>query len=210
MSIALPTFSELRANYPTMEQEALMSSIGGGVSSSYIRNTCVIRMSKAFNYLGAPPIPFDEWVIPSWKQKAKPTNFLEARPPVISAEKLHSIPATYPYINAFVTTFGQDQKRYCYRVDEFFAYLSHKYKKADVEMQLEFRQTMFNQDQLNQFRNKIYGKAGIICFKAKFPDDVPGSAPSGHFTLWDGATCAYKDYFIDPRTYAIYFWGCSV
>ena len=208
MGISLPPFSELRVNYPVIEHQALLSSIGGGVNSVLMDNGCVIRMSKAFNYLGDPAIPFDQWPTPSWKVIPKSINFDELRKAKIQRDNLHSIPRTYKYVNAFETTYGADKKRYCFRVNEFFDYMNHKYKQPDHKILLEPRQTMLTVGQISQLKRTIYGKTGIICFKAKFGADRPGSAASGHFTLWDGNVCLYGDYFQDTRTYAIYFWTC--
>lgn len=49
---ALPTFDQLKKNYPTSDNPAqVKASIGGGVTEAWLGdNTCVVRMSKAFNY----------------------------------------------------------------------------------------------------------------------------------------------------------------
>lgn len=56
----LPSFGALRANFPgaAVGTAAVKTMIGGAVNASWITNTCVIRVSRAFNYGGAP--------IPKW------------------------------------------------------------------------------------------------------------------------------------------------
>jgi hypothetical protein len=47
----LPTFDQLKKNYPTGDGSQVKAKIGGGVTGSWLgENTCVIRMSKAFNH----------------------------------------------------------------------------------------------------------------------------------------------------------------
>jgi hypothetical protein len=50
----LPVFPALRANYPTdLDGYKVKNEIGGEVTQAWLGdNTCVIRMSKAFNYAG--------------------------------------------------------------------------------------------------------------------------------------------------------------
>ena len=54
-SLTLPTFEQLEKNYPTGSSFAqVKADIGGGVTQGWLgNNTCVIRMSKAFNYAGS-------------------------------------------------------------------------------------------------------------------------------------------------------------
>jgi len=54
MSKALPGFSALQANYPATEAGSdVIASIGGEAAQPWVgNNTCVMRMSKAFNYAG--------------------------------------------------------------------------------------------------------------------------------------------------------------
>src|SRR4029077_11977449 len=54
---ALPDFDTLRKNYPDDDPGTVKSNIGGGVDAEWITNTCAIRMSRAFNYSGAPLPP---------------------------------------------------------------------------------------------------------------------------------------------------------
>ncbi len=51
---ALPSFSLLQANYPTDPDSAqVIQQIGGDLIQSWVGpNSCVMRMSKAFNYAG--------------------------------------------------------------------------------------------------------------------------------------------------------------
>jgi hypothetical protein len=208
MGISLPPFSDLRVNYPLISSDAVISSIGGGVGT-YLLNTCVLRMSKAFNYLGDQSGNFDSWPpTPPWKVKPTTIGLEDPRKKKAAYEKLHSIPATYKYVKAFETTYGADKKRYCYRVNEFFDYINHKYKNPDFTIKLLHRNTMLTVDQINGLKNNIYGKTGIICFRTKFGADAPGTAASGHFTLWDGAQCLHDEFFQDVRTSSIHFWTC--
>jgi Type VI secretion system (T6SS), amidase effector protein 4 len=49
----LPSFQKLKSHYPTdSDPEKVKEDIGGAVDASWITNTCVIRVSKAFNYTG--------------------------------------------------------------------------------------------------------------------------------------------------------------
>jgi len=208
MALSLPSFAELRANYPVMNHDALMSSIGGGVSGSYILNGCVVRMSKAFNYLGASADAYKQAPIPSWKQNTGVVDFATETKKMIDRANTHRIPEKHNFIEKFTTTYGLDKKRYCYRVNEFFNYLNHKYKKPDLKVERVHLQQMISQENINKFIKSITDQTGIICFKTKFGNDAPGTAASGHFTLWDGRRCLYHDYFLDPRTSAIYLWKC--
>jgi len=51
---ALPSFSAIRANYPTDPDSAkVIQQLGGELTQSWVGpNSCVMRMSKAFNYAG--------------------------------------------------------------------------------------------------------------------------------------------------------------
>ena len=51
---ALPGFSKLKENYPTDPDSArVIQELGGGLTDSWVGpNSCVMRMSKAFNYAG--------------------------------------------------------------------------------------------------------------------------------------------------------------
>jgi hypothetical protein len=49
----LPSYATLTPNYPTGDDpEAVKQDIGGAVDEDWITNTCVVRISKAFNYVG--------------------------------------------------------------------------------------------------------------------------------------------------------------
>jgi len=50
----IPTFSRLWAHYPNGEAATVKRSIGGNVNLAWVTNTCTIRISRAFNYSGAP------------------------------------------------------------------------------------------------------------------------------------------------------------
>jgi hypothetical protein len=54
MSIqSLPSFASLKRGYPTgIDPTKVKADIGGEVEEKWITNSCVIRMSKAFNYCG--------------------------------------------------------------------------------------------------------------------------------------------------------------
>jgi Type VI secretion system (T6SS), amidase effector protein 4 len=51
---ALPSFSVLQANYPTdPDSDNVIRQLGGELTQSWVGpNSCVMRMSKAFNYAG--------------------------------------------------------------------------------------------------------------------------------------------------------------
>ncbi len=51
---ALPSFSVLEANYPTdPDSDNVIQQLGGELTQSWVGpNSCVMRMSKAFNYAG--------------------------------------------------------------------------------------------------------------------------------------------------------------
>jgi hypothetical protein len=49
----LPPFATLVPNYPVdHDADKVKSGIGGAVDADWITNTCVVRVSKAFNYAG--------------------------------------------------------------------------------------------------------------------------------------------------------------
>jgi hypothetical protein len=49
----LPSFASLKRRYPTgMDPVKVKEDIGGEAEEGWITNTCVIRISKAFNYCG--------------------------------------------------------------------------------------------------------------------------------------------------------------
>ena len=50
----VPNYFQLRAQYPFGSLSQVKSKIGGRVNSRVIRNTCVIRVSRALNYTGHP------------------------------------------------------------------------------------------------------------------------------------------------------------
>ena len=52
--MALPSFSQMWNKYPTGSAEAVKAQIRGNVNASYIKNTCVVRISHCFNLCGAP------------------------------------------------------------------------------------------------------------------------------------------------------------
>jgi len=50
----LPPFDVLTPNYPTdVDPSAVKAAIGGAVDADWITNTCVVRISRAFNYANA-------------------------------------------------------------------------------------------------------------------------------------------------------------
>jgi hypothetical protein len=51
--VTLPAYLVLKPNYPTdADPDKVKSDIGGEVNADWITNTCVVRISKAFNYAG--------------------------------------------------------------------------------------------------------------------------------------------------------------
>jgi hypothetical protein len=54
LSKALPSYSVLKANYPTdPDSEKVIQQLGGELTQSWVGgNSCVMRMCKAFNYAG--------------------------------------------------------------------------------------------------------------------------------------------------------------
>jgi hypothetical protein len=53
MTLRMPFFEDLRANYPDdPSPDAVKQLIGGHVDADWITNTCAIRLSRAFNYTG--------------------------------------------------------------------------------------------------------------------------------------------------------------
>jgi hypothetical protein len=53
MTIQMPYFEDLTANYPDdPSADAVKKLIGGHVDADWITNTCAIRLSRAFNYTG--------------------------------------------------------------------------------------------------------------------------------------------------------------
>ncbi len=194
MSIPLPSFNDLKMNYPVSSSELVKSNIGGNVNAAYITNTCVVRMCRAFNYVGVDHAVFAT-ISPDWKTPKHP-NFLEQR-------KLngHEIPTNYNYIKAFVTVSGNDKKRYAIRVDEFLDYINHKYRLCNQHVKLD-KDFIVMADQMRAFKKDISRKKGMICFKVDFQD------ATGHFTLWDGSDCLHGNYLDDFRLKEVFFWEC--
>lgn len=56
----LPSFDQLARNYPTDNPEIVKSEIGGEADAGWIINTCILRMSRSFNYAG-----HKRWRIPA-------------------------------------------------------------------------------------------------------------------------------------------------
>lgn len=54
MAKQLPPYSLLKAQFPARSLPEVKALIGGGVDAEYITNGCVIRVSRALNYAGAP------------------------------------------------------------------------------------------------------------------------------------------------------------
>jgi Type VI secretion system (T6SS), amidase effector protein 4 len=53
MANNLPRLQKLTAHYPTGgDPEAVKRDVGGAVDADWITNTCVVRISRAFNYTG--------------------------------------------------------------------------------------------------------------------------------------------------------------
>lgn len=50
----IPAFSGLLAHYPHGDASSVKRRIGGNVNLGWVKNTCVIRLSYAFNKAGAP------------------------------------------------------------------------------------------------------------------------------------------------------------
>lgn len=50
--MGLPAFSLLWANYPLGSSEEVKRKIGGAINMAWVTNTCVIRVSYAFNKAG--------------------------------------------------------------------------------------------------------------------------------------------------------------
>ena len=52
--MVIPAFSSLWAHYPHGDSVSVKRQIGGNVNLAWVTNTCVIRISRAFNKAGAP------------------------------------------------------------------------------------------------------------------------------------------------------------
>ncbi len=50
----LPTFTSLWTNYPNGTSSEVKAKVGGNINMAWVTNTCVVRMSHAFNKSGAP------------------------------------------------------------------------------------------------------------------------------------------------------------
>jgi hypothetical protein len=48
----LPSYSALKAYFPTVHADEVKRQIGGAVNAGWITNACVIRVSRALNYAG--------------------------------------------------------------------------------------------------------------------------------------------------------------
>jgi hypothetical protein len=72
----LPPFEKMQENYPiSSDVTAVRREIGGDVDAQWIENTCVLRISRAFNYSG-----HKKWLIP---------RNLEGLLTVVGADKLN-------------------------------------------------------------------------------------------------------------------------
>ena len=54
MSRGLPDFSSMWNHYPTGDSASVKRRIGGKVNYGWVVNTCVIRVSRSFNYSNHP------------------------------------------------------------------------------------------------------------------------------------------------------------
>lgn len=54
MSKKLPNFDELKKYYLTGDLDSVKSTIGGEVDADWIKNTCVVRVSRSLNYAKDP------------------------------------------------------------------------------------------------------------------------------------------------------------
>ena len=52
--MVIPAFSSLWAHYPHGDSASVKRQIGGNVNLAWVTNTCVIRISRAFNKAGTP------------------------------------------------------------------------------------------------------------------------------------------------------------
>lgn len=50
----IPNVDTLISHYPKGTSDEVKKKIGGGVDAGWITNTCAIRLSRSFNYAGAP------------------------------------------------------------------------------------------------------------------------------------------------------------
>lgn len=101
------------------------------------------------------------------------------------------LPVKYP---GMTTLKGGDGKRYGFRVRELKLYLRGVHGAPAVSHAVT--------DESGAVPAAFTGKQGIICF------DVTGwSDATGHFDLWDGATCASHGYF--ERASKIHLWAVA-
>ncbi len=89
---ALPGFAALKAHYPTaLDSPKVRRDVGGEATASWVgENTCVLRMSKAFNYAG--------------KDYAIPGNH-DGLLTVVGADKMNYAIRVLEFINYLHTTY---------------------------------------------------------------------------------------------------------
>ena len=118
----LPTFEQLKRNYLTDHNPAVvLHTIGGKIGNlAPTTNTCVMRMSRAFNYAG----------------------------------KQYEIPADLPRLR---TLPGSDRKNYAYNVQDFLAYLAHRYGPPTISRKYVRGE--------KESSSPFLGKTGIIAWQ---------------------------------------------
>jgi hypothetical protein len=94
------------------------------------------------------------------------------------------IPKSHP---GLTTVRGADGKRYALRVKEFRVYMRETYGPPTL--------TARGGAVADSFR----GVQGIIMFDVRIWSDA-----TGHFDLWDGATCAYEGHW--PEAFEVQLW----
>lgn len=96
----------------------------------------------------------------------------------------HPIPQAQ---HGMTTTYGNDGRRYAFRVAEFNDWLRSVYGLPSASGAGN--------------RSVVAGKKGIIQFAVDGWSDA-----TGHFDMWDGQKVKYSEYF--AQAHAVYLWEC--
>jgi len=204
----LPNYEFLVKNYSPntkMSSDELSQRIGGGVGS-WIGNTCVLRISVAFNYIGNRWLPYFDGSNDGFFSTPSLIANFKKQVHDDAVNKIHNLPEFYH--TKYETTFGRDNKRYLYRLDDLYYYLCQRYKKATISVGKTINEAgkkpLSYEKDILLFQHKIKGHRGIICFFRQFKD------ANGHFTFWDGSKCLDNGdkYFKDENVYGIFLWTC--
>ena len=172
--------------YPRGDAAVIKKEIGGSVDAAWVANTCVVRISRAFNLLANQGHP--EWYVPQKYDIGQGTGKMG------------------------LTIKGGDKKRYALRVAEFQHLLKAWLGEAPIKIYpkrkvgLKEKQPGSERDVfVNNYHEGLKGKRGIIMFDTR---GVWGDA-TGHFDVFDENTGGAEGHMCGSHCYwkeAKYVW----